>query len=209
MAATDASAAAAADVARGAVKSTAAGIVRGAAKPTAADADDADATAPAVPSSPAAAPLAVASRLYNCGQGMGAAGTSIPRPRVLDPYQSFPQFIRLNVCHHRKHFLFNIEREGKAIQNSTFFVCRTDAVLFEFHHEGFRSGDIVPDGLFSYISNVSSSNFFFALSWAASLLSPIILDRISDASEGDPAVITISKGSYILQSHSSVLSIQQ
>ena len=54
----------------------------------------------APPSSPAAAPLAAASRLYTCGQGMGAAGTSDTRPRVLDPSQGFAQFVRVSVCHH-------------------------------------------------------------------------------------------------------------
>ena len=121
MAAADASATVA--VARGPVKPAAANAARGAAKPTAADDDDADglavapaasiATASAVPSSPATAPLAVASRLYTCGQGMGTTGTSVPRPRVLDPCQGFPQFMRLNACHHQNIFSqHRKQREG-------------------------------------------------------------------------------------------------
>ena len=57
------------------------------------------ATASTVPSSPAAAPLAAASRLCTCSQDMGAADTSVPRPRVLDPSQDFSQFIGVSVCH--------------------------------------------------------------------------------------------------------------
>ena len=48
------------------------------------------ATASAASSSPTTAPLAVTSRLYTCGQGMGATGTSVSRPGVLDPFQGFP-----------------------------------------------------------------------------------------------------------------------
>ena len=111
------------------------------------------ATASEVPSSSTAAPLAVASRLDTCCQGMGAAGISVHRPRVLNPCQGFPQFIRLNVCHHPKHFFLNIKNRGNAIQDSTvnFLFSRTDAILFQFHHSGCRSGDIVPDGLFLYL----------------------------------------------------------
>ena len=65
-------------------------------------------TASASPSGPAAAPLAVASRLDARGQGMGPAGTSVRRPLILDPRQRFPQFIRLNICY-QKHFIFDNE----------------------------------------------------------------------------------------------------
>ena len=72
------------------------------------------ATASAPTSSLAAGPLAVVWRLYARGQGMGASGTSVPYPGILDPCQGFPQFIRLHVCHEKTHFIFNIKnmREG-------------------------------------------------------------------------------------------------
>ena len=80
------------------------------------------ATASTVSSIPTATALAVVSRLYTCGQGMGTAGTSVPRSGVLDPCQGCPQFIRVIVCHYQKHFLFKIESEGKANQDSTIVV---------------------------------------------------------------------------------------
>ena len=88
-AAVDASAAAADDVARGAVKPTAANTSWGAGSPlllmmlmasAVMLATTTTATASAIPSRPAAAPLAVASRLYTCRQGMGATSLSTPRP---------------------------------------------------------------------------------------------------------------------------------
>ena len=83
---------------------------------------------------------------------MGAAGTSVPRPGVLDPCQGFPQLIRLNV-------------RGKVIQNSTInlFLSCAGTVLFQFYHQSFRSGD---KSLMDYFpsSKVSSSNSFFTLS---------------------------------------------
>ena len=95
-------------VAREAVKPIAAVAALGSVKPIAVD-DGVDdlrvafaasvATASTVPSSPAAALLAAASLLCTCGQGMGATGTSVPRPRVLNPSQGFPQFIGVSVCH--------------------------------------------------------------------------------------------------------------
>ena len=77
------------------------------------------ASASAVPSGPATVPLAVASELYVCGQGMGADVTSVRRPGVLDPRQGFFQFIKLIICDHLKYFIFGIEIGGKAVQNST------------------------------------------------------------------------------------------
>ena len=77
VAAADASVAAA-DVARRAAKLTAA--ADGAADGVCRSAYQSLDTASTVLWSPAAATLAVASRLYTCGQGMSAAGTFVPRP---------------------------------------------------------------------------------------------------------------------------------
>ena len=74
----------------------AADIAREAARPTTAD----DTARGTVKSGPAATPPVIALRLYTCGQGMGAAGTSDSRPGVLDPRQGFPLWIKLNTCHH-------------------------------------------------------------------------------------------------------------
>ena len=68
---------------------------------------------------PTATPLAVASRLDTCGQGMGVAGTSVLLSLILDAGQGFPQLIRLNICYHQEHFLFDIEIGVKVIQYST------------------------------------------------------------------------------------------
>ena len=94
------------------------------------------AMASAVPSSPAAAPLAAASRLYTCGQGMGAVGTSVARPRVLDPSHGFPQFIGVSVCYQQKHLFLDIKIRGKVIQNAAvcFFFSGAHIVLFSFYH---------------------------------------------------------------------------
>ena len=122
VAAADASAAAA--VARGAVKPIAADTVRGAANPTADDdEEEADGLCRRVcrkrchglrgPVEPLAAPLAAASRLYTCGQGMGAAGTAVARPRVLDPSQGFPQLIGASACYRQKHLFSTSKSEGR------------------------------------------------------------------------------------------------
>ena len=74
------------------------------------------ATASATPSGPAAAPLAAASGLYTFGQGMGATGTSVPRPGVLDPCQGFPSSSNL-ISAIIKNIFFSIG--GKAVQNLT------------------------------------------------------------------------------------------
>ena len=63
------------------------------------------ATASAVPSSPAAAPLAASSPFYTCSQGIGAAGTSVARPRVLDANQASPSSSRSVSVINKNRFL--------------------------------------------------------------------------------------------------------
>ena len=117
------------------------------------------------PSGLAAAPLVVASRLDNCSQGMGLAGTSFPRPLILDPRQGFPQFMRLSICYNQKYFLFDIKIRGKAIQDSTvnlLFRC-SNAVLSSFITKAFSLATKSLVDSFT-IAKVSSLNFFFTLS---------------------------------------------
>ena len=59
---------------------------------------------------------------------MGAAGTFVLHTGILDSCQSFPQFIRLNVCHHQKHIFLNVESRVTAIQDSNidFLFSRSD-----------------------------------------------------------------------------------
>ena len=65
-----------------------------------------------VSSSPAATPLAVASRPYTCGQGMGAAGTSVARPR---PEPGLSPVHRDQCLSSIKIYFLNIKVREKAI----------------------------------------------------------------------------------------------
>ena len=201
VAAADASAAA--DVARGAVKPTAADTARGAAKPTAVDDDEAGGLCrcasrehyhglrgPLEPRRRAPGLCLAALHLWPGHGYRRHFRTSLWSPRSVP---GLPPVNQAQCLPSSKTFLFNIESGRKVIQDSTIklFFCRTDAVLFEFHHQGCCSDDIVPDGLFFYLQ-LNSSNFFFTLSRAASLLSPTMPKRIFHASKGDSAVIIIS-----------------
>ena len=166
---------AAAVVARGAVKPTAADATEEAAKPNAADYDDADDLCrracrehchdlhgPVEPRRRAPGLCLAALHLW---PGHGCRRHVRPSSSNPRSVPGLPSVHRAHCLSSSKSFFLNIENRGKVIQDSTVnsFFSRTDAVPFEFHHQGFCSGDIVPDGLFP-ILNVSSSNTFVTLS---------------------------------------------
>ena len=163
VAAVGASAAAAADVARGAVKSTAAFIAQGAAKPTAADYDYADGLGRRACREHC---HGLRGLVKSCHRAPGRCLAALHlrpwhgcrqhfRPLSLSPRSvpGLPPIHQAQCLLSSKKNLLNIESREKAIQDSTInlFFRRRDAVSFEFHHQGFRSGDISPDRLFSFL----------------------------------------------------------